>query len=39
MPFEAVLREVVQDEAALSRIWNTLGITTEGGADAAKKPR
>lgn len=37
MPFEAVLREVVQDEAALTRVWNTLGITTEGGADAAKK--
>lgn len=39
LPFEAVLREVVQDEAALSRVWNTLGITTEDGADAAKKPR
>ncbi|HKC50561.1 MAG TPA: type VI secretion system protein TssA [Myxococcota bacterium] len=39
LPFEAVLREVVQDEAALSRVWNTLGITTEAGADAAKKPR
>jgi type VI secretion system protein ImpA len=37
LPFEAVLREVVQDEAALTRVWNTLGITTEGGADAAKK--
>ncbi len=37
MPFEAVLREVVQDDAALAKVWNTLGITTEGGADAAKK--
>jgi len=36
MPFEQVLREVVQDDAALNRVWNTLGITSEGG-DAAKK--
>jgi type VI secretion system protein ImpA len=39
MPFEAVLREVVQDEGALARVWNTLGLETPGGVgpDAAKK--
>ncbi|HTO69757.1 MAG TPA: type VI secretion system protein TssA [Myxococcota bacterium] len=39
LPFEAVLREVVQDEGALARVWNTLGIENPGGAapDAAKK--
>jgi type VI secretion system protein ImpA len=41
MPFEAVLREVVQDEGALARVWNTLGIETPGGVapDPAKKTR
>jgi len=39
LPFEAVLREVVQDEGALARAWNTLGITTEGGGDAAQKKK
>ncbi|HXZ85993.1 MAG TPA: hypothetical protein VEI82_10940, partial [Myxococcota bacterium] len=41
LPFEAVLREVVQDEGALARVWNTLGIEAPGGVapDAAKKTR
>jgi len=32
---------VVQDEGALARVWNTLGIETPGGVapDPAKKTR
>ena len=37
LPFEAVLREVVQDEAALKRVFDTLGLKPEGGEPAANK--
>ena len=37
LPFEAVLREVVQDEAALKRVFDTLGLKTDGGEPAANK--
>jgi type VI secretion system protein ImpA len=37
LPFEAVLREVVQDEAALKRVFDTLGLKPDAGGDAATK--
>jgi len=37
LPFEAVLREVVQDEAALKRVFDTLGLKPEGGEAAPAK--
>lgn len=37
LPFEAVLREVVQDEAALKRVFDTLGLKPEGGEPAPAK--
>jgi type VI secretion system protein ImpA len=35
LPFEAVLREVVQDEAALKRVFETLGLKPDAGGDPA----